>query len=68
MDLEMKVATDGDRIAGLADEADRLTGVNALAAMDEGRAGHMGVEVGAVLAFAVDQEVVAIEDGVVADT
>ena len=34
--------------------------------VDRGRAGHVGVEVAAVLAFAVDQQVVAVEDRVVA--
>jgi hypothetical protein len=34
--------------------------------VDEGRARHVGIEVGAVLAFAVDQQVVAIEDRVIA--
>jgi hypothetical protein len=34
--------------------------------VDEGWAGHVGVEVAAPLAFAVDQQVVAVEDRVVA--
>lgn len=66
VDLEVEVAADGDRVAGLADEADGLTGVDALAAVDQRRPRHVGVEVGAILAFAVDQEVVAVEDRVVA--
>jgi hypothetical protein len=66
VDLEVEVAADRAGVACLADEADRLTGVNAVAAMDHGRARHVGVEVGAVLAFAMDQEVVAVEDRVIA--
>ncbi len=61
----MEVAADGDRVAGLADGADWLAGVDAFAAVDEGRARHVSVEVGAVLAFAVNQKVVAVEDRVV---
>ena len=66
VDLEMKVAADADRVAGLPHETDGLAGVDALVAVDEGGPGHVGVEVDAVLAFAVDQQVVAVEDRVVA--
>lgn len=66
MDLEVQVAADRDRVAGLPHRADALAGEDALAAVDQGRAGHVGVEVGAVLAFAVNQQVVAIEDWVIA--
>ena len=66
VDLEMQVAADRDRIAGLSHRADSLAGVDTLAAVDQRRPWHVGVEVGAVLAFAVDQQVVAVEDRVVA--
>jgi hypothetical protein len=66
VDLEVQMAADRDRVAGLPHRADSLAGVDALAAVDQGRAGHVGVEVGAVLAFAVNQQVVAIEDRVIA--
>jgi hypothetical protein len=55
VDLEVQVAADRDRVAGLPHGADSLAGVDALAAVDQGRSWHVGVEVGAVLAFAVDQ-------------
>jgi len=60
------MAADRDRVAGLPHRADSLAGVDALARVDQGRAGHVGVEVGAVLACAVDQQVVAVEDRVIA--
>ncbi len=66
VDLEMQVAADHDRVAGLPHRADSLARVDALAAVDRRGPGHVGVEVGAVLAFAVDQQVVAVEDRVVA--
>lgn len=64
MDLEVEMAPDRARVAGLPDRADPLASVNSLAALDERGAGHVGVEVGAVLAFAVSQQIVAVEDGV----
>jgi hypothetical protein len=66
VDLEVEVATDGDRVAGLADGGDPLALPDALAAMDQGRARQVGVEVAAALPFAVDQDVVAVEDRVIA--
>lgn len=66
VDLEVEVATDGDRVAGLPHGADALALEDAPAAVDEGGPDEVGVEVATVLAFAVDQEVVAVEDGVVA--
>jgi hypothetical protein len=39
MDLEVEVAADADRVAGLPYRADGLAGVDALATVDEGRAG-----------------------------
>ena len=60
------MATDRDRVAGLPHRADSLACPDPLALVDQGRAGHVGVEVAAVLAFAVDQQVVAVEDRVVA--
>ena len=66
MDLEVEVTPDRDRVAGLADGADPLPLPDPLALLDRSRTGQVGVEVAAPLAFAVDQQVVAIEDGVVA--
>jgi hypothetical protein len=66
VDLEVEVAADRDRVAGLPHRSDALAGVDALAAVNQGRSRHVGVEVGAVLAFAVDQQVVAVEDRVIA--
>jgi hypothetical protein len=66
VDLEMEVAADRNRVAGLPHCAYSLSRVDALALVDQGRVGHMRVEVAAVLAFAVDQQVVAVEDRVVA--
>jgi hypothetical protein len=68
VDLEVEMAANRDRVAGLPDEADRLAGVDSLAAVNQRRPRHVGVEVGAVLAFAVDQQVVAVEDRVIAGT
>jgi hypothetical protein len=65
VDLEMEVAADRDRVTGLAHRADPLTGEDALTAAHEGPVRHMGVEVAAVLAFAVDQDVVAVENRVI---
>jgi hypothetical protein len=67
VDLEVEVAADGAGVAGLADGADPLAGPDAVAAPDCGGANQVGVEVAAVLALAVDQQVVAVEDRVVAD-
>jgi hypothetical protein len=66
MDLEVEVAADADRVAGPADLADPLALEDALAPANRGRVGQMGVEVAAALALAVDQQVVAVEDRVVA--
>lgn len=66
VDLEVEVTADRDRVARLPHGADPLPGIYALAAVDQGRARHVGVEVGAALAFAVNQEVVAVEDRVIA--
>jgi len=66
VDLEVEVAANGAGVAGLADEADRLASPDALAVVDESRTGHVGVEVRAILAFAVYQQVVAVEDRVIA--
>lgn len=66
VDLEVEVAADRDRVAGLADGADSLPLPDPVAPVKGGRAGQVGVEVAALLAFAVDQQVVAVEDGVVA--
>jgi hypothetical protein len=66
VNLEVEVAADRDRVAGLPHRADSLAGPDPLALVDRGPARHVCVEVAAVLAFAVDQEVVAVEDRVVA--
>jgi hypothetical protein len=65
VDLEVEVAADRDRVAGLADRADPLPLPDALALVDQRRPGHVGVEVAALLAFTVDQQVVAVEDRVI---
>lgn len=62
----MQVAADRAGVAGLADAAHPLAGPDALAAMHGSGADHVGVEVAAPLALAVDQQEVAVEDGVVA--
>jgi hypothetical protein len=67
VDLEVEVAAGAGGVAGFADAAERLSLPEALATVDGGRAGEVGVEVAAVLVFAVDQDVVAIEDRVEAD-
>jgi hypothetical protein len=67
VELEVEVATDGDRVAGLADGADPLPRPDPLAPMDQRRPDQVGVEVAAVFALAVDLEVVAVEDRVIAD-
>ena len=63
----MQVAAGADRVAGFPDRADPLALEDELALADPGRARHVGVEVAALLGFAVDQREVAVEDGVVAD-
>jgi len=62
----MEVAADGAGVAGLADSTHSLAGVGAVAAVERRRAGQVGVEVAAPLPFAVDRQVVAVEDRVVA--
>jgi hypothetical protein len=66
VDLEVEVAADGAGVAGLADAADSLAGPDAVVAADRRRADQVSVEVAAALALAVDQQVVAVEDRVVA--
>jgi hypothetical protein len=65
VDLKVQMAADRDCVARLPYGADSLSCVDALTAVDQGRPRHVGVEVGSVLAFAVNQEVVAVEDRVV---
>ena len=62
----MELAADGARVAGLADDADALPGPDPLPLADERLSLQVGVEVAAVLALAVDFEVVAVEDRVIA--
>ena len=64
----MEVAADRDRVAALADGADALALPDPVPLLDRGRARQVGVEVAAPLAFAVDQQVVAVENRVVAGT
>jgi len=66
VDLEVEVAADGAGVAGSADAADALAGPDALAAVDRGGTDQVGVEVAALLALTVDQQVVAVEDRVIA--
>ena len=55
VDLEVEVTADSAGVAGLTNGADALAGEDALAPPDEGGVGHVGIEVAAVLPFAVDQ-------------
>lgn len=64
----MEVATDGAGVAGLANCSDPLTGPDAIVPTNSGWANQVGVEVAARLALAVDQQVVAVEDRVIAGT
>ena len=66
VNLEVEMAADADCVAGLAHGADQLAGVDALSPLDLGPSGHVGVEVAAPLPFAVNKQVVAVEDWVVA--
>jgi hypothetical protein len=66
VDLEVEVAAGADRVAGFANSADALSLPHPLALTHARRARHVGVEVAALLAFAVDQQVPAVEDRVVA--
>lgn len=66
VDLEVEVTADSAGIAGLPHHADPLALPDPLALVDQGRLPHVGVEVAAVLTFAVDQQVVAVEDRVIA--
>jgi hypothetical protein len=66
VDLEVEMAADRDRVAGLADSADPLALPDPLALANRRRAGQVGVEIATPLAFAVNQQVVAVEDRVVA--
>jgi hypothetical protein len=66
VDLEVEVAAEAASVAGFADGADPLSLPHPLAPLDARGSRHVGVEVAALLAFAVDQQVVAVEDRVVA--
>ncbi len=66
VDLEVEMAADGAGVSGLSDRADALASPDALAAVDRGGMDHVGVEIAAVLTLAVNQQVVAVEDRVVA--
>jgi hypothetical protein len=62
----MKVAAHVAGVARLPDRPHPLAGPDSLTAMNDRRPNHVGVEVAAVLALAVDQQVVAVEDRVIA--
>jgi hypothetical protein len=66
VDLEVEVAADRAGVAGLAYRADPLSGPDAIAVVNGRRTTEVGVEIAAVLALAVDEDVVAVEDRVVA--
>ncbi len=66
VNLEVEMAAHGAGVSGLADRADTLAGPDPVAALEPRRADQMGVEVAALLALAVEQQVVAVEDWVVA--
>jgi hypothetical protein len=65
VDLEVQVAAGADRVPRFADPTDPLALPDPLAAANPGAPRHVGVEVAALLAFAVDQQVPAVEDRVV---
>jgi hypothetical protein len=66
VDLEVEVAAEAASVAAFADRADPLPLPHPLALADTRRPRHVGVEVAAGLPFPVNQQVVAIEDRVVA--
>lgn len=66
MDLEVEVAAGAGGVAGVADGADPLALPDALTPADRRRPPQVGVEVAPRLPFAVDQQIVAVELGVVA--
>lgn len=55
MNLEVQMAADGAGVSGLAHSTDSLACPNPIAALDRRGADHVSVEVGALLALAVDQ-------------
>jgi hypothetical protein len=65
MNLEVKVAADRQCVAGLAHRSQALPRVDAVGLPSQPGTTHVGVEVGAPLGFAVDEEVVPVQDGVV---
>jgi hypothetical protein len=66
VNLKVEMAADRAGVAGLADGADPLAGIDEVATTGQGWTGHVGVEVAAALPYAVDEEVVAVEDPVIA--
>jgi hypothetical protein len=66
VDLEVEMTADGAGVSGLPDRADSLAGPDAIAALDARRTDHVGVEIAALLTLAVEQQVVAVEDRVIA--
>ncbi len=66
VDLEVQMTADGAGVSGLADRADPLSRPDAVAAPDRRRADHVGVEIASLLTLAMDQQVVAVEDRVIA--
>jgi hypothetical protein len=65
VDLEVEVAADGAGVPGPADGADPLPSPNAVTTLNGRRPDQVGVEVAAALALAVNQQVIAVEDGVI---
>jgi hypothetical protein len=65
VDLEMEVAADAAGIAGRSHRSDPLTSPDAIATLNRGGQCQVSVEVAVLLALAVDQEEVAVEDWVI---
>jgi hypothetical protein len=66
VNLEVEMAADGSGVSCLPHAADALAGKDSIATTDQRRSRHVSVEVTAPLPFAVDQQVVAVEDRVIA--
>jgi GNAT superfamily N-acetyltransferase len=64
MDLKVEMAAGAGRVAGFADRTDTLTLPDELSPVDTCRPREVGVEVAPLLPFTMDQDVVAVEDGV----
>ena len=62
----MEVTADRAGVACLANRTDATAGKDGIAAMERRGAGHVGVEVAALLSRSVDEDEVAVEDRVIA--